>query len=323
LDGLRGLAIVMVVATHVLDYTQLPSDLKGTIASWVQTIAVPPFFLVDGFLFLRKLDRTQRFSYGNYIRQSAQRLVVPWVVFSILYAMFRLAFEYADPAAQFVIRGKGGAEIAAAMYYSAISAQMYFLLSLFLLRMASFLTYHLRTCERLLVVAIWCASIALWQAINIPAYFDHGLDPVLNACWGIQYYLLGIVLYRYVQFINSYSVVLTLFTGLLFVTGNALIPTFTMAQQYTYLLWCFFMFLSLAERDRLFTKIGRYSMEIYLLHAPIPLKATSLLVGRVIDATAVSYYVTVTVLTFLLACAAAILIRRMAWNDRFGAVERY
>lgn len=312
LDGFRAIAIVMVVGTHALDYTSLSAETKAFLVFWIQTIAVPPFFLADGFLFLRKLEKNAALSYWAYLATSARRLVVPWVIFSLIYAVFRLGFEYVDQGAQAVIRGKSVEEVAAALYYSSVSAQLYFLLSLFMVRMSSPLTRRFASCHPLLVVGVFFGYAGFWQIGNAPAYFEHGLDPLLNALWGMQYYLLGMVLYRYRGVVAGRALQLTLLAGLAFIASRWLAPYSGVLQQYGYLLMAFFMFVSLGTRDWLWAGLGTYTMEIYLLHAPIPLKIATLALGRVIDDATVFYYVCVTLLTFGLAYVMARLLTRTA-----------
>ena len=72
LDGLRGVAIAMVVATHAMAYAGVDDSIVAFLSFWVQSIAVPPFFLVDGFLFVRSA-RNPQFSYMDYCARSARR----------------------------------------------------------------------------------------------------------------------------------------------------------------------------------------------------------------------------------------------------------
>ena len=44
LDGLRGFAIVMVVATHAIAYAKVDQSLSTILSFWIQSVAVPPFF---------------------------------------------------------------------------------------------------------------------------------------------------------------------------------------------------------------------------------------------------------------------------------------
>jgi surface polysaccharide O-acyltransferase-like enzyme len=310
LDSFRGLAVILVVATHVLDYTQMPQDLKTSITFWVQAIAVPPFFLADGFLCLWKLERNDKVTYGAYLRRSAGRLLVPWMLFSLIYAAFRWIFEEADPSAQPVIKGQSPAGVASAIYYSAVSAQLYFLPALFLLRCALPLTRGLAKADPLMLVGVWSGYVIVWQAVDLAQYFEQGLDPVLNACWGMQYYLLGMVLFRYRALAQTYAAMLSVASGAVLVLLKWLVPVAGLFQQYGYLFFALFAFMSLQGRDPIFAGLGRYTMEIYLLHAPIPLKAASLVAGRAMESTSVLYYVTVTVLTFVMAYAVAVLLRR-------------
>jgi peptidoglycan/LPS O-acetylase OafA/YrhL len=55
LDDLRLIGIVMVVGVHALGRANLDQPIEEWFRFVVTTIAVPIFFLVDGFLFARTL----------------------------------------------------------------------------------------------------------------------------------------------------------------------------------------------------------------------------------------------------------------------------
>lgn len=127
LDGFRAIGIVMVVATHAFEYTQLDSQARALLSFWVYAIAVPPFFIADGFLFARGQDGEKSFSAAHYIVKSGKRLLVPWLVFSLLYAALRLAYEYWGNPSAHIILGENVSTVVAGFYYSSFAGQLYFL----------------------------------------------------------------------------------------------------------------------------------------------------------------------------------------------------
>ena len=98
----------MVVATHALSYTAMDSD--SEVAFWVHTIAVPPFFLVDGYLFFDALQRPGAFSYKTYVFKSARRLLLPWFLLTCLYGLVRALFEWKGLLEARIIVGQGPVE---------------------------------------------------------------------------------------------------------------------------------------------------------------------------------------------------------------------
>ena len=165
LDGFRGYAIVMVVATHAMAYANLDPSMVSTISFWVQAVAVPPFFLADGFLFVQGIQRNPHVPYAAYCIRSARRLLLPWIFFSLLYLILRAGFEFVGhPPITFVL-GHNLGEILSAVYYSSISAQLYFLPALFIIRIVSFATRYLIVLPSAGLIVFWLAYVYLWQAM--------------------------------------------------------------------------------------------------------------------------------------------------------------
>src|SRR5512133_3209269 len=135
LDSLRAIAIVMVVGVHSMGYNSpLEPNQQQIILFIVHTVAVPIFFLVDGYLLTRSIIESKRYSYKSYIESSFLRLVVPWVIFTVIYTMLRYVFELSGFFAEHVIVGHSFQEVLINAYGSVNAGQMYFLLSLFLIR---------------------------------------------------------------------------------------------------------------------------------------------------------------------------------------------
>jgi len=103
----------MVVATHALAYTQLDSQARTLLACWVYSIAVPPFFIADGFLFAWGQGGEKSFSAVRYIVKSGTRLLVPWLVFSVFYATLRWAYEYWGNPSEHIILGENVSSVVA------------------------------------------------------------------------------------------------------------------------------------------------------------------------------------------------------------------
>src|SRR4030095_2475916 len=99
----------------------------------------------------------------GYIRRSAQRLLVPWFIFSVFYLAVRWEAERWDVLSQKVVLGEDLLGIVKALYLSTVSSQMYFLLSLFIIRTLAPLTRHIATHrQRSLVLLIFFVSVWIW-----------------------------------------------------------------------------------------------------------------------------------------------------------------
>jgi surface polysaccharide O-acyltransferase-like enzyme len=285
----------MVVATHALAYTRVESS--EVIQFWVQTIAVPPFFLVDGYLFLGALRKQPEFSYGNYIFKSGRRLVIPWVVFTVLYGLLRALFEYKGLLETRIIVGHGTGDILQAAYYSAISPQMYFLPSLFVIRSLSCVTKGLARMHPLWIVAIWATYTITWANMTRIFGDEDGLDPVFHAFWGLQFYLLGMVLHVYKEVLDKYAwvCVAVAIPSLLALRSAPGAPS--LVVQYLYILSVYLIMIAGHAHVTLFTTLGKFTMGIFLFHAPIVVKGASLIVSAIVQTAGLLQYVLIVLLT--------------------------
>lgn len=306
LDSCRAIAIIMVVGQHALGYSQLSPEIQTAFKYWFQ-IAVPVFFLVDGYLFFHKLERIGKLDYSKYIGESARRLVGPWVFFSGLYFITRLAYEYFGHPLDHVVLGRDTVDLLVAVWVGTAAVQMYFLLSLFFVRSLAFATKYLRGVPPIFIfAAVWMMN-GLWGFINgmtiggfqLKASWGGGQDPLLHAIWGLQYYLLGCALYVSNSWLSKRAMLLaagaaTAFMAISF--GEFGVPALA---QYSYLCSFYLLFLAMGDQQRLLGEIGESTMGIYLLHQPIILRVSSLAVALVFDNTGVWWYLLVVIGTLL------------------------
>ena len=132
LDRLRAIAIIMVIGVHTLGYCiPLPPDHKQIIKFIVYYISVPVFFLVDGYLFSRRVIHLKNYNYLEYVKNSLFRLLAPWTVFTLAYTFARYAFELTGFFKERLVLGHSSQEVIISAYGSVIAPQMYFLFSLF------------------------------------------------------------------------------------------------------------------------------------------------------------------------------------------------
>lgn len=314
LDGLRGYAIFMVVATHAIAYAGLGSYERSLIEFWVQSIAVPSFFLVDGYLFVHGLQCKENFLYQTYVSRSSRRLLIPWIVFNIVFTIFRAIFETVGHPAVTIVLGHTPIEVLKAIYYSQIAAQLYFLPALLLIRSLSVMTrffVRLRMGAKLILVV---GYILLWQMVSMRFHESDGLDPVWHAFWGMQYYLLGMLL---VNCQNQFSRNPLALAGIALICLLGLklggVESLDILSQFVYLLGLYFLFLALGSRGYPFTVLGTFTMGIYLFHAPIVLKMVTQLVSVFFESGGVIPYVAITLLAVFISFALAWLCSGVSW----------
>lgn len=284
LDAMRAFAIVMVVGTHAIGYSpQMPGPVHETVSFLVRAIAVPVFFLVDGFLFAQMSIAKPQVTYWSYLKKSATRLLVPWFVFTIAYSLIRYLFELRGFFNHNLIVGQQFLTVLKYSYGSVVAPQLYFLFSLFLIRVLHPITKKLLHLKRVAVLLFSFIYIlcyyTLIQFINPYLSIPGGQEPVLHALWGFQFYLIGITLYLCKAAIHvrrAFLISTILFCTSLVAYQIAASEYVRISVQYLYLLSFYFGFSSIRIHSRIIDTIGRNTMGIYLLHAPILLKAVSI-----------------------------------------------
>lgn len=283
LDNLKAIAIFMVVGIHAAAYVSQLTDSQRLIISYVlHSVAVPIFFMVDGFLFAKGRNGKSSFLYVDYIQKSIRRLVVPWLIFTVAYALLRYILEYLNFFQENYIIGKSFIDVIKSAYGTVYSAQLYFLLSLFFIRlMAPIICKLLAKIDGLgwMLVYLLCASLYKFFGGNIREflYIEGGQEPLSHAAWGLQFYILGIVTYKFFTKINLavllFGMSLMAFIGLI---GEYLPFSIYEPERVLYIL-CIFGVCYLYGRYFQFARtFGQQSMGIYLLHVPLILKLLSM-----------------------------------------------
>lgn len=290
LDSLRAIAIVMVIGVHAMDYClPLPDSQKEIISFIVHTIPVPIFFLVDGYLFARSTTLAKEIIFIENIKKSLFRLLVPWAIFTALYTIARYFFETIGFLKEKMIIGHSLQEVMISAYGSVYAPQMYFLVSLFLIRLCGpiFIRVALVKNYFLIILFFLCYYVAYMSCITyISPYLkiEGGQEPILHALWGIQYYLSGIILFKISNVLSLKKLFLPfllLFLVILFIRSDLGDIGFVFVQ-YFYLITLFIFFFLVGNRLPLFDTIGKNTMGIYLIHAPIVLKGVSLIFNEFI-----------------------------------------
>ncbi len=269
LDAIKATGIVMVVAVHVLSSVQLAPAMQEGLLFLVGAVAVPLFLVSDGFLFAHQWTGRDNFLYGAYIKKSVRRLLLPWAAFSMLYLLMRFAIELKGLVQEPIILGKGLGGLATVFYYSELSHHMYFLLSLFLLRLSTVVVKPMLKYSGGVWFGLTFSYIALYVFSDPKHWFSPGADPVLLALWGMQFYLLGVVLRKWHEQIKPTAGWIGL-TGLGLATLGwvMLSPASSFLVQLVYLVGIYGALLKIAAATSWKFTMGHDTMGIYLLHAP-------------------------------------------------------
>lgn len=298
IDSLRAIAILMVVSVHALGYSMmLRPDLREMIAFIASTVGVPIFFLVDGYLFARSVLHLRNYNYHKYIRASVLRLLAPWAVFTLAYTLVRYGFELLGLLKERAILGHSLYEVVISAYGSVYAPQLYFLFSLFLIRVCSPLFKRILCINSYFALLVLFSSYYVaYRAIISPisAYLtiDGGQEPVLHALWGIQFYLVGIILFKTSESLDLQKLFvpfLLSFLCVLLIENRYGSYGLKYLVQYLYMLTFFLGFTFFQGKVPFLTSIGRDTMGIYLIHAPIVLKGVSLIVDRFVFDPILSY----------------------------------
>jgi len=304
LDSMRAVAILMVVAIHAKGGVTLPDPaLRQWIDFIIYPVAVPVFFLVDGFLLAKKYPTPGTFDYNRFIGRSFARLVVPWLAFTIFYTLARWGFEMASLLDEQQVLGADLSRILLASYGSVYAPQLYFLLSLFFIRLTAPAWLVVFRWEKYLLTAVFLVYLLIYKAgiDHLVPYLEirGGQEPILHALWGLQFYFLGGVLQAWGVEKRKllFPVLLAAFVGCTAWASRFDTSPLHLVVQYLYLTTFFSLFAAFSIHAPLLDRLGTNTMGIYLLHAPILIKCFSLVLARLPAGPLPSYLILVAATT--------------------------
>ncbi len=253
-DALRGFGILLVAAIHGFAYLDLPTT-GGWAAPWflVHQIAVPIFFLADGWIFAsRHRIGMGTAEGGRMLAASARRLMVPWALFSLLYLATRLAGERAGVLGGATVLPDGVASLPLALWRGAAAG-------------------HLYSLPALLLVLGWRGVI---EPFFPPA--EIGVEPLLAAATGLGFAAIGWALAEQEASPRAWTTALAAGVGCAIAAVAIEGRGQELAGQAAYLLlaWTAARALSGNVLHRAAAWLGQRTMQIYLLHAPIIIKLT-------------------------------------------------
>jgi len=279
LDGLRAIAIFMVVGIHAIHYTNVETSSHNVFMFLLTSVAVPIFFFVDGYLFSTVYEGKE-LKYLRYVGKSAGRLIVPWLIFSIFYIMIRYAGEAVGLFGLEVVRGKSISEILLLLYSSGVSSQLYFLPALFVIRVMAFVIKKYLSMSVFFMCLTCVLYVSLFHILHIDKLSPVPLDPFVHAAWGLQFYLLGI-LTKDVE--KAGGLLYGLVVLSIIVIGVYTLSTSSFAAlQILYLYCAYYICKYIPSVYKWFVFVGKETMGIYLIHAPIVIYGFSAILNRYI-----------------------------------------
>lgn len=290
LDALRGLAILFVVGVHAHGYAfwGAGAGLGSFEAIWVKIsgAAVPIFFFVDGFLTARSQERIVAPRFVEVVRKSARRLLLPWLIFNVIYVGLRAFFEARGMFPTRLIIGQPIGVVAENIIQSRVAMQLYFLPALFLMRIAAVPLSRIARRPIFVFVALWIGSIAIPWLVGTKLEGD----PISQAFLGFQFFAFGMLVHRLERPDSRRGLDLL---GLLALVALAQayfdlpapLDRFSSGMTKYGIVVATYLASKWTTWDRSpLIWIGHRSMQIYLLHAPVMLKVVQILVAKVTQA---------------------------------------
>jgi fucose 4-O-acetylase-like acetyltransferase len=281
LDAMRGVAIVFVVAIHVFAYLQLP--VSGPWAMpWlvVYTVAVPAFFLADGWLFAtRYRTDVSRAARRAALVQAGRRLLIPWAIFSVLYLAERLTAERLGMARGASVLPNGAGDLVPAMWLGTAAGQLYFLPALFLVRVFSLVIFPVMRGRPAAAIVFGAGVLGLWRLVLLPLLppVPAGVEPVGAAIAGLAFAAFGWAISDADRAGLPRLLVLGGAVCLAFAAFVAPPALAGLSGQVAYLfaLWSILAMVANKRTMQPVAALGRNTMGIYLLHGPIIVKLVS------------------------------------------------
>ena len=324
LDVLRAFGIILVVGIHAYGYG-IPEELQGKyridrLWSEFSGIAVPIFFLVDGFLTARSQTRAQPPSFKEILEKSAKRLLIPYVVFNLIYVILRVFFESRGMFPKNYLVGQSWVDVLRNVYLSRIAMQMYFLPALFLMRLAASPLRSITRGSGIGLVLFWLCYLVVMRALG----FRLGDDPLTHAVVEFPYFLFGMVLYRLETCESRWPMLVMVSCGVAACLQRFL-PTplfwkpFSIGiSKYGFLLFYYFVSKWSGWEVKPVIWLGRQTMRIYLLHAPVLLKMVQIVVNRFVEVPSAKFLI-IWVATLVASILLTILLARIPHSGRlFG-----
>jgi hypothetical protein len=176
-------------------------------------------------------------------------------------------------------------------------------------------------------LVIGVAYMGIYQFSQPQEWFVPGADPLLLALWGTQFYLVGIAMQKGLISIRAYGIPVLVVCAATAVAAKFMTPTnMQFIGQAFYLLAACLVLLLITDKTDWSFSMGRDTMGIYLVHAPLIVWGAAVSVSTLLAPFPVTAFVATTVLSVLLSWVAARLMSH-TWVGRIllgqsASVER-
>lgn len=283
-------------------------------------VAVPLFYLVDGFLTARAQSRLLPPAFGEVARKSAKRLLVPWLIFNVIYVGLRALMEWRGLVPDRLLLGRPPAEALGHIWNSHVASQLYFLPTLFLMRLAAV------PCRRIVVGPIsWLIVFGMGYVVVMRGVgMTLGDDPIRHAIVEFPYFLFGCLIYRLESLSSRRATTILLVLAAAAVaqrfppTSGPLEAVSFDVAKYGYAALAYFGSKFVAGTGSPLLWLGGRTMEIYLLHSPVLIRVVRMGAAKFIGPNW-TRYVAVWSLTLLLTVAIVLVLERFPKSKRlFG-----
>jgi hypothetical protein len=210
-----------------------------------------------------------------------------------------------------VLLGNDFVGIVQVIYLSGISPHMYFLLSLFIVRLGTIVFHGMLRWSFWVWLAVSFGYTGTYHFMNPKEWFFLGADPVLLACWGTQFYFMGVMFQKGLGSIRCYAVPLLVFCVGATISLRLMAPAgIQFISQVFYLAAACIALLLITDRTRWSFSIGQDTMGIYLLHAPLVVWGVTALVTTVLGHASIMAFVVATCMSALFSWLGARLMSR-------------
>ncbi|MDC7825883.1 acyltransferase [Pseudomonas sp. BLCC-B13] len=175
LDGLRGVAILLVVSYHL--WIGLSGEERLADGAWLSLLyagntGVTLFFVLSGFLvctpFIKSMQRGRTYSVKEYAVQRALRILPPYYVVALVGVLLTQNFDQLLPALLFSSHGWSVGYFSAVWWSLATEVQFYLLVPLFFLMACHPWRLPLLSLAALLLLVLYVAVICKW--VVLPGY---------------------------------------------------------------------------------------------------------------------------------------------------------
>lgn len=283
IDVAKGIGIVLVVMGHTIVPQLKETEIGGFIWNFIYNFHMPLFFFISGWLFERRLEHYT--SKGKFISDKLKFLMLPYLTFSIIaYLLVNTAFKITLLSGVlsdggYTATGLKDALLQIVTYSGHIDKHLWFVYSLFLIFTVNILFPKLMKSKPMLFLLL-----ALYVSKAFVHYYGI-LDYVASDLFFFS--LARFMLARNKKCLLSDAPHLFMTTAAFFVAANCIYSYFCVTQMPSgiakavlYLLRCSTSIMGIVTvctaadfiaKTRLakpLGALGRYSYDIYLMHAP-------------------------------------------------------